>query len=339
MAGAEVQANAIWTAMHGLPLRSAPPVLGLILLALLALAPPLAGTRLPGVTVGALMAVAGAALLIGAQLAFQAGLVLDVVAPLVALVVSAVASIAWSQLTEHRARLLVVHDNELLEARVRERTEELRRTQLELVRRLGAAVEWRDADTGLHVDRIGRFSERLALAAGMSKTDAELLRQASVLHDVGKVGIPDRILNKPGPLDAHEWEVMKTHTTIGASILEGSESDLMRLARTVALTHHENWDGSGYPAGLRGEDIPLAGRICAICDVFDALLAPRPYKNPWGIDDVISEIASLRGTKFDPSLVDAFLPLARSMHAEDFKGGRDVPQGANRVDLYAGAAR
>ena len=254
--------------------------------------------------------------------------------------VSAVASIAWSQLTERRARLLVVHDNELLEARVRERTEELRRTQLEIVRRLGAAVEWRDADTGLHVDRIGRFCR----AARSRRRNAQCprqscLRQASVLHDVGKVGIPDRILNKPGPLDAHEWEVMKTHTTIGASILEGSESELMRLARTVALTHHENWDGSGYPAGLRGEDIPLAGRICAICDVFDALLSPRPYKNPWGIDDVISEIASLRGTKFDPSLVDAFLPLARSMHAEDFKGGRDVLQGANRVDLYAGAAR
>ena len=253
--------------------------------------------------------------------------------------VSAVASIAWSQLTERRARLLVVRDNELLEARVRERTEELRRTQLELVRRLGAAVEWRDADTGLHVDRIGRFCERLALAAGMSVPEAELLRQASVLHDVGKVGIPDRILNKPGPLDAHEWEVMKTHTTIGASILEGSESDLMGLARTVALTHHENWDGTGYPAGLRGEDIPLAGRICAICDVFDALLAPRPYKNPWEIDDVISEIASLRGTKFDPSLVDAFLPLARSMHAEDFVPTRDELESDDAVARHVGNRR
>ena len=339
MAGAEVQANAIWTAMHGLPLRSAPPALGLILLGLLALAPALAGTRLPGVAVGVFVAVTGAALLVGAQLAFQAGVVLDVVAPLLALVVSAVASIAWSQLTERRARLLVVRDNELLEARVRERTEELRRTQLELVRRLGAAVEWRDADTGLHVDRIGRFSERLALAAGMSVPEAELLRQASVLHDVGKVGIPDRILNKPGPLDAREWEVMKTHTTIGASILEGSESELMRLARTVALTHHENWDGTGYPAGLRGEDIPLAGRICTICDVFDALLAPRPYKNPWVIDDVISEIASLRGTKFDPSLVDAFLPLARSMHTDDFVSHPDDLESDHRVELYVGAAR
>jgi putative two-component system response regulator len=275
----------------------------------------------------------------GAQVAFQAGVIIDVAAPLVALVVSAVATIAWSQLTEHRAWLLVLRDNELLEARVRERTEELRLTQLEIVRRLGAAVEWRDADTGQHVDRIGRFSERLALAAGMSVPDAELLRHASALHDVGKVGIPDRILNKPGPLDAHEWEVMKTHTTIGASILDGSESELMKLARTVALTHHENWDGTGYPTGLRGDEIPLAGRICTICDVFDALLSPRPYKNPWGLEDAISEITDLSGTKFDPSLVDTFLPLARSMHTDDFTPGRDEMDDGGRKDLFVGAAR
>ncbi len=340
MAGAEVQANAIWTAIHGLPLRSAPSALGLILIALLALVPPLVGTRLSGVAVGVFVAVSAVALLIGAQLTFQAGVIIDVAAPLVALVVSAVASIAWSQLTERRARLLVLRDNELLEARVRERTEELRLTQLEIVRRLGAAVEWRDADTGQHVDRIGRFSERLALAAGMSVTDAELLRHASVLHDVGKVGIPDRILTKPGPLDPDEWEVMKTHTTIGASILDGSESELIKLARMVALTHHENWDGTGYPAGLRGEDIPLAGRICTICDVFDALLSPRPYKNPWGLQDAISEIADLSGTKFDPSLVDAFLPLATSMHSTASRSAVERPVGATRgATQHPGTAR
>ncbi len=270
-------------------------------------------------------------LLAGAQLAFQAGMVVNVVAPLVTLAVSAVAFIAWSQLTERRTRLLVQRDNELLEARVRERTEELRRTQLEIVRRLGAAVEWRDADTGEHVDRIGRFAEALALAVGMPVPEAELLRHASLLHDVGKVGIPDRILNKPGPLDAEEWEVMKTHTTIGASILEGSESELMRLARTVALTHHENWNGSGYPAGLRGDDIPLAGRICAICDVFDALLSSRPYKTPWPIDEVVTEIASLRGTKFDPSLVEAFLPLARATARAGLPARRAGTGGGLRV--------
>ena len=328
MAGAEVQANAIWTALHGLPLRIAPSALGLVLLALLALVPPLVGRRLPGAAVAVVVVLAGAGLLAAAQLAFQAGVVINVVAPLVTLLVSAVAFIAWSQLAERRTRLLVQRDNELLEARVRERTEELRLTQLEIVRRLGAAVEWRDADTGEHVDRIGRFAEALALAVGMPVPEAELLRHASVLHDVGKVGIPDHILNKPGPLGAEEWEVMKTHTTIGASILEGSESELMRLARTVALTHHENWNGTGYPAGLRGEDIPLAGRICTICDVFDALLSPRPYKSPWPIDEVITEIASLRGTKFDPSLVDAFLPLARAMHTRDF------PPDGSRQDRY-----
>jgi response regulator RpfG family c-di-GMP phosphodiesterase len=328
MAGAEVQANAIWTALHGLPLRIAPSALGLVLLALLALVPPLVGRRLPG-AVAVVVVLAGAGLLAVAQLAFEAGTVINVAAPLVTLLVSAVAFIAWSQLTERRTRLLVQRDNELLEARVRERTEELRLTQLEIVRRLGAAVEWRDADTGEHVDRIGRFAEALALAVGMPVAEAELLRHASVLHDVGKVGIPDHILNKPGPLGAEEWEVMKTHTTIGASILEGSQSELMRLARTVALTHHENWNGTGYPAGLQGEDIPLAGRICTICDVFDALLSPRPYKSPWPLDEVIAEIASLRGTKFDPSLVDAFLPLARAMHTRDF------PHERNRVPTSA----
>ncbi len=118
----------------------------------------------------------------------------------------------------------------------------------------------------------------------MSPADAELLRHASALHDVGKVGIPDEILSKPGPLDDDEWETMKTHTTIGASILSGSASPLVQLSETIALTHHERWDGSGYPLGLRGEEIPLAGRICAICDVFDALLSTRPYKDPWPFD-------------------------------------------------------
>ena len=114
----------------------------------------------------------------------------------------------------------------------------------------------------------------------MSPADAELLRHASALHDVGKVGIPDEILSKPGPLDDDEWETMKTHTTIGASILSGSASPLVQLSETIALTHHERWDGSGYPHGLSGEQIPLAGRICAICDVFDALLSDAPLQAP-----------------------------------------------------------
>ena len=156
---------------------------------------------------------------------------------------------------------------------------------------------------------------------------------------MGKVGIPDGILNKPGKLDAEEWEVMKTHTTIGASILEGAESELMDLACSVALTHHENWDGSGYPAGLAGEEIPLAGRICAICDVFDALLSPRPYKDAWELEDVLAELASLRGTKFDPELLDAFLAMARSLHAENFapSAGPRIVAGDQPAGVPAGA--
>ena len=318
MAGAEVQANATWTALHGLPLRDLPGWLSFLLVGLLALVAPVAGSRLPGAAAAVAVLVTALAFLFGAQLAFEAGVVVPVVAPLLALLTGGIAFIGWSRLSERRARLDALRDNEVLEARVRERTDELWQTQLEIVRRLGRAVDWRDGDTGEHVDRIGRFCEQLALAAGMTAPEAELLRHASVLHDVGKVGIPDHILNKPSRLDAEEWEIMKTHTTIGASILDGSESELMELARTVALTHHESWDGNGYPVGLRGEAIPFAGRICAICDVFDALLSPRPYKEPWPFEEVIAEMASLRGRKFDPNLLDVFLTLAPDLHREHF---------------------
>jgi putative two-component system response regulator len=152
----------------------------------------------------------------------------------------------------------------------------------------------------------------------MAPADAELLRHASALHDVGKVGIPDDILTKPGPLTADEWTTMRTHTTIGGDILAGSASKLVQLSETIALTHHEHWDGGGYPVGLRGEEIPLAGRICAVCDVFDALLSARPYKDPWPFDRAIAEIERLSGTKFDPGLVAAFLPIAAELHDEWF---------------------
>jgi putative two-component system response regulator len=185
------------------------------------------------------------------------------------------------------------------------------------------AVEWRDAETGVHIERMGRLCERLAREVGLSVVEAELLRHASALHDVGKVGIPDEILLKPGKLDADEWAQMKTHTTIGASILSGSKSALVQMAEQIARSHHERWDGSGYPEGLKGEEIPLAARICAVCDVFDALLSPRPYKDAWPLSDVVSELASLRGTHLDPALVDAFLPLAPELHAECF--GEDTP--------------
>jgi CHASE2 domain-containing sensor protein len=316
MAGAEVQANAIWTALHGAPLHQLPPLASLFVVALLALVAPLVGMRFPALAAGLAVPIAGALFLVGAQLAFDAGLLVDVVAPLAALVVGGAGTIAWSQLAESRARRAVTRDNELLEERVRERTKELWDTQIEVVQRLGVAMDWRDAETGLHIERIGCFCERLGLAVGMKPAEAELLRHASALHDVGKVGIPDEILSKPGPLSAEEWETMKAHTTIGGNILAGSASALVQLSETIALTHHEHWDGNGYPLGLRGEEIPLPGRICAVCDFFDALLSARPYKEPWPFARAIAEIELLSGSQFDPKLVRAFLEIAPDLHAE-----------------------
>jgi CHASE2 domain-containing sensor protein len=318
MAGAEVQANAIWTALHGLPLRSAPPWVDLLILAVLAMLPPLVRWRLPLGVVGLLTLLAGATFLVVAQMAFEAGTVVDIAAPLLALVLGAFGAIAWSELAERRVRYRVSRDNELLEQRVRERTADLADAEREIAHRLGVAVEWRDAETGVHIERMGRLCERLAREVGLSVVEADLLRHASALHDVGKVGIPDHILLKPSGLDPVEWAKMKTHTTIGASILSGSKSALVQMAEQIARSHHERWDGSGYPEGLKGDAIPLAARICAVCDVFDALLSPRPYKEAWPLRDVMRELAAIRGTHLDPALVDAFLPLAADLYDECF---------------------
>ena len=200
------------------------------------------------------------------------------------------------------SRILVIADEdvirrlmmEILEQRVRERTEELRETQLEVVRRLAQAAESRDGDTGAHIERMSLLCARLARAAGWSVEDAERLRHASALHDVGKIGIPDRVLLKPGKLDAEEWKIMQTHAVIGASMLADSRSELLQVAEEIARTHHERWDGTGYPARVRGEDIPLVGRSCSICDVFDALVSPRPYKEAWPVAPSLDSAAWAR---------------------------------------------
>jgi CHASE2 domain-containing sensor protein len=231
MAGPEVQANAIWTLLHGLPLSTAPAWLGLLTVFALSMVVPLVALRVRAVIAALVAPVLGVAYHQLAQVAFESGTVLPVVAPL------------------------------------------------------------------------------FGLAAGLSVDEADLLERASAMHDVGKIAIPDRILRKPGPLDPVERAIMERHTVIGAEVLGGSRSALVQAAEEIARSHHERWDGTGYPAGLAGEDIPLAGRICAICDVFDALVSNRPYKTAWPVEEALAEIREQRGRQFDPRLTELFLAL------------------------------
>ncbi|PPK75385.1 putative two-component system response regulator [Methylobacter tundripaludum] len=187
------------------------------------------------------------------------------------------------------------------------RTDELRRTRLQVVQQLGRAAEYRDNETGNHILRMSHISALLAKSIGWNEADCELMLHASPMHDIGKIGIPDHILLKPGKFEPEEWEIMKTHAVIGANILEGDDSELMKCAGEIALTHHEKWDGSGYPYGLSGEAIPLVGRIAALADVFDALTSVRPYKEAWAVEAAVDLIKENRGTHFDPELVTVFL--------------------------------
>jgi putative two-component system response regulator len=208
-----------------------------------------------------------------------------------------------------RIHLDLRDQNQALEIKVRERTTELDQTRLEIVRRLGRAAEYRDNETGMHVIRMSHSARLLALAVGVPESQAELLLNAAPMHDVGKIGIPDRILLKPGRLAPEEWAIMQTHTTIGAEIIGDHPSKLLRMARTVALAHHERWDGSGYPNGLAGEAIPLEGRIVTVADVFDALTSERPYKRAWSSQAATDYIRSQAGKAFDPGLVQVFIGL------------------------------
>jgi len=197
----------------------------------------------------------------------------------------------------------------VLEQAVSDRTQHLEQARLEVVQRLARAAEYRDDETGQHTARVARTAGLLARGLGLPADEVWKIAAAAPLHDVGKIGVPDQILLKPGRLTAEEFEQIKRHVSIGAEILAGSTSSLLQTAEQIALTHHERWDGSGYLAGTSGEQIPLAGRIVAIADVFDALTNARPYKQPWDIADAVDEIVRGAGTQFDPAAVEVFKTL------------------------------
>jgi len=206
-----------------------------------------------------------------------------------------------------KTHLALYDQKRALQNLVNERTAELNEVHLEVLRRLGRAGEYRDNETGLHVVRVCHYSRIIALAYGLPESEADVLYNASALHDTGKIGIPDSILLKPGRLDEDEMSVIRTHCEIGSKIIGSHPNYLLKSAANIALTHHEKWDGTGYPQGLRRDEIPLFGRIVAVADVFDALTCERPYKRAWPVAEAVDEIVRTSGLHFDPMIVDAFI--------------------------------
>lgn len=190
---------------------------------------------------------------------------------------------------------------------------EIKDLSLEIIYRLGKAAEYRDEHTGYHIQRISHYSALIGVHMGLSEEAIEVLRYASPLHDIGKLGVPDSILLKPGSLSSEEWQIMKLHTVFGAEILKGSKVKYLKAAEKIALYHHEKWDGSGYPEGLKGTKIPLFARITAIADVFDALTTDRPYRKALSLDEAFEIIAKGRGTHFDPEIVDVFFDIQEEL--------------------------
>jgi putative two-component system response regulator len=217
----------------------------------------------------------------------------------------------------------MIEDHIYLEAEVAKRTEQLeqvnekiRATALETILRLSRAAEYRDEETGAHIQRMSRYAVAVARRMGIAEPFIDNMIYGLPMHDIGKIGVPDYILLKTGKLSPAEWEIMKQHTIIGGKILEGSDSELIQTARIIALTHHEKWNGKGYPEGLKGTDIPLVGRIASIADVFDALTSSRPYRlKPFSLEDTFRIIVEGRGTDFDPGIVDAFISIKSEIAA------------------------
>ncbi len=206
-----------------------------------------------------------------------------------------------------RTHLALYDQNRELDRKVRQQTQDIHDTRLKIIHRLGRAAEFKDDNTGLHVIRMSHYARVLGIAAGMSETMADMLLDAAPMHDIGKIGIPDAILQKPGRLDEQEWAIMQTHAQMGEEIIGKDDSELLTMARIVAISHHERWDGSGYPNALAAEDIPMVGRIVAIADVFDALTSVRPYKDAWSVDDAVAYLQQQAGRQFEPKLISLFI--------------------------------
>lgn len=196
-----------------------------------------------------------------------------------------------------------------VEEKVQQRTEELQLAKIEILNLLGRAAEFRDDRTGEHTQRVGWLSGKIAERLGLKESVVEMIEVAAPLHDIGKIGIPDAILLKPGSFNQEEFEIMKTHTTIGYRILEGTSFSILHTAGIIAKYHHEKWDGTGYPYGLKGEEIPLPARIVALADFYDALTHERPYKRAWTPEETIAEVLRQKGKHFDPEIVDTFQQL------------------------------
>jgi putative two-component system response regulator len=208
-----------------------------------------------------------------------------------------------------RNQIALYDQNRQLAEKVRESTRELRESQLRIIHHLGRAVEYKDNETGAHVIRMSYISRLIAQECVDDPEWVDRLFHAAPMHDVGKIGISDAILLKPGQLNSDEWTEMKKHTLFGAEILDVEGDPLLEMARTVALTHHERWDGKGYPAGLKGEEIPLEGRIVALADVIDSLLSRRPYKEAWNTEQTFNYVRDQAGRHFDPKLTEIALDL------------------------------
>lgn len=234
-----------------------------------------------------------------------------------------------------------------LEVEVNKRTDELQKASiriksasLETIYRLSIASEYRDKDTGAHVKRVSRYAAAIARYMGLDDSTVESILHAAPMHDLGKIGIPDQILVKSAKLDPVEWEIMKHHTVIGAKILKGSDAEYISIAETIALCHHEKWDGSGYPNNLKGKDIPLTGRITALADVFDALTSKRPYKDPFSIEKSLAIIREGSGSHFDPEVVNSFFAIEdeireiKKQYEDDHEQSFDTSELATLLSQY-----